>query len=167
MNLDWKWLAPIIIDEEDLSLECRCWREVNQLVIAVKDCVSVCVPARLTHVADALVLKVSRHGEMGSLFGVSCRQSHPHRWRYMRSLDAHTWKGRSTCESSDLATLVTVEWVASLVCVADNRRPVDGGKGDLLPASTLTNSFWLCCMIVIIHICHTLWVSTNETLKLH
>ena len=50
------------------------------------------------------------------------------------------WKGRSTCESSDLATLVTVGWVASLVGVADDHRPVDG-KGDLLPGSTLINSF--------------------------
>ena len=108
------------------------------------------------------LLKVSRHGEMGSLFGVSCRQSHPHRRRYPRSLDAHTWKGRSTCKSSDLATLVTVGWVASLVCVADDHRPVDGGRGDLLPGSTMTNS---CCMIVIIHVCHTLWVSANETLN--
>ena len=106
------------------------------MVVAVKDGVSV--PARLTHVADALMLKGSRHGEMGSFFGVRCR---PHRRRYLRSLDAHTWKGRCTCESSDLATLVTVRWVASLVCVADHHRPVDGGKGNLLPGSTLTNSF--------------------------
>ena len=75
---------------------------------------------------------------------------------YLRSLDTHTWKGRSTCESSDLATLVTVGWVASLVRVADDHRPVDGGKGDLLPDSTLINSFRLCSTIVIIHVCHTL-----------
>ena len=39
-------------------------------------------------------LKVSCHGEMGKLFGVSCRQSHPHRRRYLWSLDKHTWKGQ-------------------------------------------------------------------------
>ena len=54
-------------------------------MIAVKDCQCACV-LLLTHVADALVLKVSHHGEMGSLFGVSCRQSHPHRQRYLRLL---------------------------------------------------------------------------------
>ena len=102
------------------------------------------------------LLKVSHHGKMGGLFGVSCRQSHPQRRRYLRSLDAHTWKGRSTCKSSDLAILVTVGWVASLVRVTDDHRPVDGGRGDLLPGSTMTNS---CCMIVIIRVCHTLWIS--------
>ena len=64
-------------DEEDLSFECKGWREVNQVGIAVKDC----VPARLTHMADALI-RVSRHGEMGSLFGVSCRRLQPYRRRY-------------------------------------------------------------------------------------
>ena len=110
-------------------------------MIAVKDCVGVCMSARLTHMADTVMLNVSRHSKMGSLFSVSSQQSQPHRRRYLRSLDAHMWKGRSTCELSDLAALVTVGWVGSLVCVADNHRPVDGGKGNLLPGSTLINFF--------------------------
>ena len=85
--------------------------------------------------ADALI-RVSPHGEMGSLFGVSCRRLQPYRRRYLRSLGAHTWKSESTCELSDL-TPATVGWVAPLVCVADDHRLVDGGKSDLLPGSTL------------------------------
>ena len=56
----------------------------------VSACVSV--SARLTHVADALMLKGSHHDQIGSLFGVSRRQSHPHRRKYLRLLDAHTLK---------------------------------------------------------------------------
>ena len=33
-----------------------------------------------------------RHCEMGSLLGVSCRQSHLYRRKYLRSLDGHMWK---------------------------------------------------------------------------
>ena len=52
---------------------------------------------------DSDIANESRHGEMGSLLGVSCQQSHLYRRRYLRLLDGHTWKGRGTCESSDLS----------------------------------------------------------------
>ena len=99
--------AAMIIDEKNPSLEFECWQQVNQVVIAAK---TVC--GCYTHTGGRYS-HVKCDSSWWDGVAVSCRQSQPYRQRYLRSLDPHTWKGRSTCELSDLpvsALRTTTDW---------------------------------------------------------